>query len=91
MRTKFQILLSLSDNLKSKFLAETKTDEMKDVDSMFPHISILYKTQFEKQQIPSFKSNDDSSWKSLDNLRSFTIKEIEQHRLNSGKTPIVQK
>ena len=25
-----------SDNLESKFLAETNTDEMKDVDSMFP-------------------------------------------------------
>ena len=45
------------------------------------------KTRFEKQKVPIFKSNVDSWGKSLDNLPPFTIKEIEQHRLNSGKTP----
>ena len=78
-----------SDNLESKFLAETNTDEMKDVDSMFPQPAAvtLNKTRLEKQQVPTFKSNEDSWGKSLDNLSPFTIKEIEQHRLNSGKTP----
>ena len=77
------------DSLESKFLAETKTDEMKDVDSMFPQPAevTLNKTRLEKQRVPTFKSNEDSWGKSLDNLSSFTIKEIEQHRLNSGKTP----
>ena len=78
-----------SDNLESKFLAETNTDEMKDVDNMFPQPAAvtLNKTRLEKQQVPTFKSNEDSWGKSLDNLPPFTIKEIEQHRLNSGKTP----
>ena len=77
------------DSLESKFLAETNTDEMKDVDSMFPQPAAvtLNKTRLEKQQVPTFKSNEDSWGKSLDNLSPFTIKEIEQHRLNSGKTP----
>ena len=58
-------------------------------DSMFPQPAAvtLNKTQFEKQQIPTFKSNEDSWGISLDNLPPFTIKEIEQHRLKSGKTP----
>ena len=74
-----------SDSLESK----TNTDEMKDVDSMFPQPAAvtLNKTRLEKQQVPTFKSNEDSWGKSLDNLSSFTINEIEQHRLNSGKTP----
>ena len=77
------------DSLESKFLAETNTDEMKDVDSMFPQPAAvtLNKTRLEKQQVPTFKSNEDSWGNSLDNLPPFTIKEIEQHRLNSGKTP----
>ena len=77
------------DSLESKFLAETNTDEMKDVDSMFPQPAAvtLNKTRLEKQQVPTFKSNEDSWGKSPDNLSPFTIKEIEQHRLNSGKTP----
>ena len=76
------------DSLESKFLAETNTDEMKGVDSIFPQPAAitLNKTRFEKQQAPALKSNEDSWWKSLDNLAPFTIKEIEQHRLNSGKT-----
>ena len=41
----------------------------------------------EKQQVQTFKSKEDSWGKSLDNLSPFTVKEIEQHRLNSGKTP----
>ena len=50
------------DSLESKFLAETNTDEMKDVDSMFlqPAAVTLKKTQLEKQQVPTFKSNEDS-------------------------------
>ena len=62
---------------------------MKDNDSMFlqPAAVTLNKTRFEKQQFPTFKSNEDSWGKSLDNLPPFTIKEIKQHRLNSGKTP----
>ena len=77
------------DSLESKFLAETNTDEMKDVDSMFPQPAAvtLNKTRLEKQQVPTFKSNEDSWGNSLDNLPPFTIKEIEQHGLNSGKTP----
>ena len=56
---------------------------------MFPQPAAvtLNKTRLEKQQVPTFKSNEDSWGKSLDNLPPFTIKEIEQHRLNSGKTP----
>ena len=78
-----------TDSLESKFLAETNTYEMKDVDSMFPQpVAVtLNKTRFQKQQVPTFKSNVDSWGKSLDNLPPFTIKEIEQHRLNSAKTP----
>ena len=74
-----------SDSLESK----TNTDEMKDVDSMFPQPAAvtLNKTRLEKQQVPTFKSNEGSWGKSLDNLSPFTINEIEQHRLNSGKTP----
>ena len=62
---------------------------MKDVDSMFPQPTAvtLNKTRFEKQQIPTFKSNKDSWGKSLANLRLFTIKEIRRHRLSKGKTP----
>ena len=62
---------------------------MKDNDSTFLHPAAvtLNKTRFEKQQFPTFKSNEDSWGKSLDNLPPFTIKEIKQHRLNSGKTP----
>ena len=61
---------------------------MKDNDSMFlqPAAVTLNKTRFEKQQFPTFKSNEDSWGKSLDNLPPFVIKEIKQHRLNSGKT-----
>ena len=71
----------IPDSLESKFLAETNTDEMKDVDSMFPQPTAvtLNKTRFEKQQVPTFKSNEDSWGKSLDNIPPFTIKEIEQH------------
>ena len=78
-----------SDNLESKFLAETNTDEMKDVDSMFPQPAAvtLNKTRLEKQQVPTFKSNEDSWGKSLYDLPPFFIKEIKQHILNSGKTP----
>ena len=78
----------IPDSPESKFLAETNIDQTKDVDSMFPQPAAvtLKKSRFEKQQVPTFKSNEDSWWKSLDNLPPFTIKEIEQHRLNSGKT-----
>ena len=77
------------DSLESKFLAETNTDEMKDVDSMFPQPAAvtLNKTRLEKQQVPTFKSNEDSWGKSLYDLPPFFIKEIKQHILNSGKTP----
>ena len=39
------------DSLESKFLAETNTDQMKDVDSMFPQPAAvtLSKTRLEKQ------------------------------------------
>ena len=76
-------------SLESKFLAETNTDELKNVDIMFPQppVVTLNRTRFQKQQAPTFKSNEDSWGKSLDNLPPFTVKEIEQHRLNSGKTP----
>ena len=76
------------DSLESKFLAETNTDEMKDVDCMLsqPAAVTLNKTRFEKEQVPTFKSNEDSWEKPLDDLPPFTVKEIEQHRLNSGKT-----
>ena len=61
---------------------------MRDVDSMFPQPAAvtLNKTRLEKQQVPTFKLNEDSWGKSLDNLPPFSIKEIEQHILNSGKT-----
>ena len=64
------------DSLESKFLAETNIYEMKDVDSMFPQPAAvtLNKTQFQKQQVPTFKSNEHSWGKSLDNLPPFTIK-----------------
>ena len=76
-------------SLQGKFLAEASIDEMKDVDNTFPQPGAvtLNKTRFEKQQVPTFKSNDDSWGKSLGNRPSFTIKEIEEHRLKSGKTP----
>ena len=76
-------------SLQGKFLAEANIDEMKDVDNTFPQPGAvtLNKTRFEKQQVPTFKSNDDSWGKSLGNRPSFTIKEIEEHRLKSGKTP----
>ena len=56
---------------------------------MFPQPAAvkLNKTRFEKQQVPTFDSNKNSSGKSLDNLPPFTIKEIEQHRLYSGEAP----
>ena len=62
---------------------------MKDVDGMFPQPAAvtLNKTPLEKQQVPTFKSNEDSWGKSLDNLPPFSSREIEQHRLNSGETP----
>ena len=69
------------DSLEGKFLAKTNTNKTKDV------AVTLNKTRFEKQHVPTFKSNENSWGKSLVNLLSFTIKEIEQHRLNSGKTP----
>ena len=49
------------DSLESKFLAKTNIDETKDVDSMFPKPSVvtLNKTRFEKQQVPTFKLNED--------------------------------
>ena len=77
----------IPDSLESKFLAETNTDETKDVNSRFPQpVAVTYKTRFEKQQVPTFKSNEDSWVKSLDNLPPFPIKN-EHHRLNDGKTP----
>ena len=67
------------NSLESKFFAETNTDEMKDVDNMFPQPAAvtLNKTRFEKKQVPSFKSSEDSWGRSRDNLPQFTIKEIE--------------
>ena len=52
---------------------------MRDVDSMFPQPAAvtLNKTRLEKQQVPTFKLNEDSWGKSLDNLPPFSIKEIE--------------
>ena len=46
------------DGLESKFLAEANID----VDSMFPQPAAvtLNKTRLEKQQVPTFKSNEDS-------------------------------
>ena len=60
------------DSLESKLLAETSTDEIKDVDSMFAQSAsvTLNKTRFEKQQVPTFISNENSWGKSLDNLPS---------------------
>ena len=76
MKTKFQILLltALKENSKTK-----QTHEMRDVDSMFPQPAAvtLNKTRLEKQQVPTFKLNEDSWGKSLDNLPPFSIKEIE--------------
>ena len=48
---------------------------MEGVDSMFPQPTTitLNKTRFEKQQVPTFKSNEDSWGKSLDNFPPFTI------------------
>ena len=42
-----------SDSLKSTFLAETNTDEMKDADSMFPQPGAvtLHNDRLEKQQV----------------------------------------
>ena len=53
---------STPDSLESKFLAETNIDEMEDVDSMFPQPAAvtLNKTRPEKQQVPTFESNEDS-------------------------------
>ena len=48
----------------------------------------LNKSRFEKEQIPTFKSNEDSLGKSIDDLPPFTIKEIEQHRLLSSRNPL---
>ena len=50
-------------SLQGKFLAETNIDEKKDVDNMFPQLAAvtLNKTRFEKQQFPTFKSNE-ASW-----------------------------
>ena len=49
-------------SLESKFLAGTNTDETKDIYSMFPQSAgvTLNKTGFEKQQITTFKSSEDS-------------------------------
>ena len=71
------------NSLESKFLADTNADEMKDVDSMFPQLAAvtLNETRLEKQQVATFKSNEDSQEKSLDNLSPFAIKKIEHHRL----------
>ena len=80
------------DNLESKFFAETNIDQTKDVDGMFlqPASVTLNRTRFKKQQVPNFKSNEDSWGKSLDHLPLFTITEIEQHRLKKGKHLKVQ-
>ena len=77
----------IPDSLESKFLAETNPDEMKDVDSMFPQPTAvtLNKTRFEKQQVPTFKSNEDSWGKSLDNIRHSLLK-----KLNNIFSAIVQ-
>ena len=72
------------DILESKFLAETNTDEIKDVDSMFPKPAAV---SFEKQQVPTFKSNDDFSGNLPDNVPPFIIKKIELHRLSKRETP----
>ena len=68
--------------LEIQFLAYTNADEMKDVDGMFPQLAAvtLNETRLEKQQVPTFKSNEDSWGKSLDNLSPFAINKIEQHR-----------
>ena len=65
------------DRLESKFLVETNTDETKDVNSRFQQLAaVTYKTRFEKQQVPTFKSNEDSWVKSLDNLKAFPIEKL---------------
>ena len=55
------------DSLESKFLAETNTDEMKDVDSMFPQPAAvtLNKTRLEKQQVPQKLFSQKNDHKSL--------------------------
>ena len=56
-----KVLNFTPDSLESKFLAERNTDEMKDVDSVFPLPAAvtLNKTRLKKQQISTFKSNED--------------------------------
>ena len=64
------------DSLESKFLVETNTDGTRDVNSRFPQTAAFtYKTRFEKAQVPTFKPNENSWGKSLDNLPPFPIKE----------------
>ena len=53
------------DSLESKFLAEANTDETKDSKFPQPAVVTLNENQFEKQQVPTFKSNEDSWGKSL--------------------------
>ena len=55
------------DSLESKFLAETNTDEMKDVDNMFPQPAAvtLNKTRLEKQQVPQKLFSQKNDHKSL--------------------------
>ena len=55
------------DSLESKFLAETNTDEMKDVDNMFPQPAAvtLNKTRSEKQQVPQKLFSQKNDHKSL--------------------------
>ena len=62
-------------SLQGKFLAKASIDKMKDVGNMFPQPAAVTfnKTRFEKQQVPTFKSNEDSWRKSLGNLPLFTI------------------
>ena len=50
------------ESLENKFLAETKTDETKAVDSMVPQPDVVTvkKTLFEKKQVLTLKSNEDS-------------------------------
>ena len=55
------------DSLESKFLAETNTDEIKDVDNMFPQPAAvtLNKTRLEKQQVPLKLFSQKNGHKSL--------------------------
>ena len=55
------------DSLESKFLAERNTDEMKDVDNMFPQPAAvtLNKTRLEKQQVPQKLFSQKNDHKSL--------------------------